>query len=65
MQELVVLGLIPGTDIYIPFYFWLVAVMVVGGLFVIRHRILRAAYKTTAFLLAKRVDHTLQQKRLS
>lgn len=62
MQELVVLGLVPGTDIYIPFTFWaLLASLVLVQIFWGK-RLVKIAYTAMAYRRKLQVDHLLKKQ---
>jgi|JI6StandDraft_1071083.scaffolds.fasta_scaffold484388_1 hypothetical protein len=62
MQELIVLGLVPGTDTYIPFYYWVIAASLVLVLFCLRYKIVLLAYRLLAKLFSLRISHSLKHK---
>jgi|GEM_PF-3067941 hypothetical protein len=60
MQELIVLGVVPGTEMYIPFYYWLIAAITFFCLIALRRKIVRILYRVSARVLAHRVDYSLR-----
>lgn len=65
MQELIVLGLVPGTDIYIPFYYWLIAGVLVVGSFWFRRLIAATVFRFATFLLGHKTEHDIKEKQFS
>ena len=65
MQELIVLGLVPGTDIYIPFYYWLITGIILVSGFCFRRLIATSVFRFATFLLGHKIEHDIKKQQLS